>query len=98
MAEPIGKRLAKQRSRSRVSSAGIMAITSRSRVAAADGLHAREVTANGFGGALSPDGRWLTFEREQALYAARARRRLWTLAQLTLEFSRSDQSTYFSAK
>jgi Tol biopolymer transport system component len=35
-------------------------------VAAADGSHTREVTANGFGGALSPDGRWLTFEREQA--------------------------------
>ena len=35
-------------------------------VAAADGSHPREVTANGYGGSLSADGRWLTFECPQA--------------------------------
>ncbi len=35
-------------------------------VAAADGSHPREVTANGYGGALSADGRWLTFERPRS--------------------------------
>src|SRR3954451_12057022 len=36
-------------------------------VASADGSHARRVTANGGGGAVSPDGRWLTFERDSRL-------------------------------
>src|SRR5947209_18071953 len=35
-------------------------------MAAADGSHARKVTAHGLDGALSPDGRWLTFVREGA--------------------------------
>src|SRR5712691_3051726 len=35
-------------------------------VAAADGSHAREVNGDGYDSRLSPDGRWLTFEREQA--------------------------------
>jgi hypothetical protein len=34
-------------------------------VAAADGSHAREITANGRASTLSPDGRWLTFERDE---------------------------------
>lgn len=34
--------------------------------AAGDGSHAREVTANGLDGSLSPDGRWLTFVRQGA--------------------------------
>lgn len=33
-------------------------------VAEADGSHAREVTDNGYSSTLSPDGRWLTFERD----------------------------------
>ncbi len=39
-------------------------------VAAADGSHAREITADGYGGALSPDGHWLTFDRESLRPAA----------------------------
>jgi Tol biopolymer transport system component len=38
-------------------------------MAAADGSYAREVTAHGLDGALSPDGRWLTFVREGATAA-----------------------------
>jgi Tol biopolymer transport system component len=35
-------------------------------VAAADGSQARKVTADGYDSTLSPDGRWLTFERSKA--------------------------------
>src|SRR5919199_223556 len=33
-------------------------------VSRADGSHARRITTAGYAGALSPDGRWLTFERD----------------------------------
>jgi Tol biopolymer transport system component len=37
-------------------------------VADADGSHARRVTTDGYDGRLSPDGRWLTFERSGTLF------------------------------